>query len=157
MRVHHGDLGTKFFRRQTGVRYTGSDVAAALRFTLAAIPAVFFVKKPDVHWGYPAAYGLTFSVGVWGLSTWAIGAGLSPGMAALLIQTNVVFSLGLGWLLLKESVSPLRAFGALIALCGLALSLTVSDGSVTLIGVGLILVAALCWSISGGAVKAIQH
>ncbi|HHY0363379.1 TPA: hypothetical protein ACVU1O_003583 [Vibrio cholerae] len=66
----------------------------ALRFTLAAIPAVFFVKKPDVHWGYPAAYGLTFSVGVWGLSTWAIVAG--PGMAALLIQTNVVFSLGLG-------------------------------------------------------------
>ncbi|EJL6699815.1 TPA: EamA family transporter [Vibrio cholerae] len=145
--------GLNFSVVKLGLDTLDPMLLTALRFTLAAIPAVFFVKKPDLHWGYPAAYGLTFSVGVWGLSTWAIGAGLSPGMAALLIQTNVVFSLGLGWLLLKESVSPLRAFGALIALCGLALSLMVSDGSVTLTGVGLILVAALCWSISGGLLK----
>lgn len=109
-----------------------------------------------------AIWGLNFSIVKLGLDTLdpmlltALRftlAGLSPGMAALLIQTNVVFGLGLGWLLLKESVSPLRSLGALIALCGLALSLTVSDGSVTLIGVGLILVAALCWSISGVLLK----
>ncbi|CDT77878.1 conserved membrane hypothetical protein [Vibrio diabolicus] len=145
--------GLNFSVVKLGLDTLDPMLLTALRFTLAAIPAVFFVKKPDVHWGYLAAYGLTFSVGVWGLSTWAIGAGLSPGMAALLIQTNVVFGLGLGWLLLKESVSPLRSLGVLIALCGLALSLTVSDGSVTLTGVGLILVAALCWSISGVLLK----
>ncbi|WP_033130155.1 EamA family transporter, partial [Aeromonas aquatica] len=88
--------GLNFSVVKLGLNTLDPMLLTGLRFTLAAIPAVFFVKKPDVHWFYLAAYGLTFSVGVWGLSTWAIGAGLSPGMAALLIQTNVVFGLVLG-------------------------------------------------------------
>ncbi|NOJ26259.1 EamA family transporter [Vibrio coralliilyticus] len=148
--------GVNFSVVKLGLEALDPMLLTALRFALAAIPAVFFVKKPDVHWGYLAAYGLTFALGVWGLSTWAIGEGLSPGMAALLIQTNVVFGLGLGWWLLKESVSPRRSLGAAIALCGLTLSLTVTDGSVTASGVGLILVAALCWSLSGVILKRSQ-
>ncbi|MEZ6938734.1 EamA family transporter [Aeromonas sp. S12(2024)] len=145
--------GLNFSVVKLGLNALDPMLLTGLRFTLAAVPAVFFVKKPDVHWFYLAAYGLTFSVGVWGLSTWAIGAGLSPGMAALLIQTNVVFGLVLSWFLLKESVSTNRFIGSLIALLGLAFSLTVSDGSINMEGVLLILVAALCWSASGILLK----
>jgi drug/metabolite transporter (DMT)-like permease len=145
--------GVNFSMVKLGLTGIDPMLLTGLRFTLAVIPAIFFVKKPDVHIFYLIGYGLTFGVGVWGLSTWSIATGLSPGMAALLLQTNVIFGLFLGWFLLKESVTPSRLIGSLISLSGLAVGLMVTDGSVNAQGVVLILVAAFAWSISGILIK----
>lgn len=145
--------GINFSVIKLGVSEIDPLLLTALRFTLVCFPAVFFVKKPDVEWSYLISYGLVFGIGIWGMGSWSIDAGLSVGMASVLLQMNVVIGLFLGYLLLKESISKQKLLGALIAICGLLLSLTVSDGSVTAAGFSLILCAALAWSISSIIIK----
>jgi len=145
--------GINFSVIKLGVSEIDPLLLTALRFTLVCLPAIFFVRRPDVKWSYLISYGLIFGVGIWGMGSWSIEAGLSVGMASVLLQMNVVIGLFLGYLLLKESISKQKLLGALIAIGGLLLSLTVNDGSVTLAGFSLILCAAFAWSISSIIIK----
>jgi len=145
--------GINFSVIKLGVSEIDPLLLTALRFTLVCFPALLFVKRPNVPWSYLVAYGLVFGIGIWGMGSWSIEAGLSVGMASVLLQMNVVFGLFLGALLLKESISKQKLFGAFIAIFGLMMSLTVSDGSVSMAGFILILCAALSWSISSIIIK----
>ena len=145
--------GLNFSVIKLGVNEIDPLLLTALRFTLATFPAIFFVKKPEVSWVYLVVYGWLFAIGIWGMATWSIQAGLSAGMASVLLQMNVVFGLFLGYFLLKEKVATKKIIGSGIALAGLLLSLTVTDGSVTQSGLTLILCAALSWSLASITVK----
>lgn len=145
--------GLNFSVIKLGVNEIDPLLLTALRFTLATFPAIFFVKKPEVSWIYLVVYGWLFAIGIWGMATWSIQAGLSAGMASVLLQMNVVFGLFLGYFLLKEKVATKKIIGSGIALAGLLLSLTVTDGSVTQSGLMLILCAALSWSLASITVK----
>jgi len=145
--------GLNFSVIKLGVNEIDPMLLTALRFTLAVIPAVFFVKRPQVKWRYLIGYGLVFSIGVWGMGSWSIQAGLSAGMASVLLQMNVVFSLMLGYFLLKEQPSSMKIIGSIIAILGLLLSVSVTDGSVTKSGLLLILLSSLSWSLTSIIVK----
>ncbi|PKG82369.1 hypothetical protein CXF85_12830 [Colwellia sp. 75C3] len=145
--------GLNFSVIKLGVSEIDPLLLTALRFTLAVIPAVFFVKRPQVKWRYLMGYGLIFAIGVWGMGSWSIQAGLSAGMASVLLQMNVVISLLVGYFLLKESVAAMKVVGSIIAILGLVLSVSVTDGSVTTLGLILILIASLSWSITSIIVK----
>ena len=145
--------GLNFSVIKLGVNEIDPLLLTALRFTLATLPAIFFVKKPDVSWWYLIVYGWLFAIGIWGMATWSIQAGLSAGMASVLLQMNVVFGLFLGYFLLKESLPINKIIGSGLALGGLLLSLTVTDGSVTQLGLMLILLAAISWSLASITVK----
>lgn len=145
--------GLNFSVIKLGVNEIDPLLLTAFRFSLATLPAIFFVKKPDVSWWYLMAYGWIFAIGVWGMATWSIEAGLSAGMASVLLQMNVAFGLLLGYLLLKEAVPLNKIMGSGLAISGLLLSLTVSDGSVTQKGLILILLAALSWSLASIIIK----
>ena len=145
--------GLNFSVIKLGVNEIDPLLLTALRFTLATLPAIFFVKKPDVSWCYLIVYGWLFAIGIWGMATWSIQAGLSAGMASVLLQMNVLFGLFLGYFLLKEPLPLNKVIGSGIALAGLLLSLTVTDGSVTQLGLMLVLVAAISWSLASITVK----
>jgi drug/metabolite transporter (DMT)-like permease len=145
--------GLNFSVIKLGVSEIDPLLLTALRFTLATLPAIFFVKKPNVSWVYLIVYGWLFAIGIWGMATWSIQAGLSAGMASVLLQTNVVFGLFLGYFLLKETLPINKVVGSGVALSGLLLSLTVTDGSVTKQGLMLILCAAISWSFASIIVK----
>ncbi|WP_085299960.1 EamA family transporter [Cognaticolwellia mytili] len=145
--------GLNFSVIKLGVSEIDPLLLTALRFTFAVIPAVFFVKRPQVKWRYLVGYGLTFAIGVWGMGSWSIQAGLSAGMASVLMQMNVVISLLVGYFLLKENITSMRIIGSVIAIMGLVLSILVTDGSVTTLGLLLILIASLSWSITSIIVK----
>jgi drug/metabolite transporter (DMT)-like permease len=145
--------GLNFSVIKLGVNEADPVLVTALRFTFATFPAIFFVKRPDVKWRYLISYGLVFPVGVWGVATWSIDAGLSAGMASLLLQLNVFIAVFLGYFFLNESLSQTKLLGCLLAVSGLILSLSVTDGTVSLAGVLLILIAALCWSIASIIIK----
>lgn len=145
--------GLNFSVIKLGVNEIDPLLLTALRFSLAVIPAVFFVKRPQVKWRYLMGYGLTFAIGVWGMGSWSIQAGLSAGMASVLLQMNVVISLFVGYFLFKETVTHIKIIGSVIAVLGLALSVSVTDGSVTSAGLLLILIAALSWSVTSIIVK----
>ncbi len=145
--------GLNFSVIKLGVGEIDPLLLTAFRFTLAVIPAVFFVKRPQVKWRYLVGYGLTFAIGVWGMGSWSIQAGLSAGMASVLMQMNVVISLLVGYFLLKERVATMKIVGSIIAITGLVLSVLVTDGSVTKLGLLLIFIASLSWSITSLIVK----
>jgi len=148
--------GLNFSVIKLGVSEIDPLLLTAFRFTLVALPALFFVKKPMVSWWYLIAYGWIFAIGVWGMATWSIEAGLSAGMASVLLQMNVAFGLFLGYFLLKEALPFNKVIGAALALSGLLLSLTVSDGSVSKAGLILILCAGFSWSVASIIIKKVN-
>lgn len=145
--------GFNFSVIKLGVNNIDPLVLTALRFTFAVFPLIFFIKKPDVKWRYLISYGLTFGIGVWGLTTLAIDAGTSSGMASLLLDMSVVSGLLIGYFFLNEKLSFNKLSGAALALIGLALIMQEQGGNVTFKGLILVLVASLFWSINGLIVK----
>ncbi|MCZ2723472.1 EamA family transporter [Marinomonas sp. 15G1-11] len=145
--------GLNFSVIKLGVNNIDPLVLTAMRFFFAVIPLVFFIKKPDVKWRYLIMYGVSFGVGVWGMTTLSIDAGLSSGMASLLLDMSVVSGLFVGWYFLDEKITSSNLIGAFLALSGLVLILQLEDGSITIEGVGLVLIASLFWSVNGLIVK----
>ena len=127
---------------------------AALRFALALVPAVFFLPRPTVPWRNLALYGLLIGVGQFGLLYLAINGHISPGIASLVVQIQVFFTIGLAMRLARERVRPFQWFALVLATAGIAVIVLHTDGSTTLLGLALVLLAALAWA--GGNMTAKQ-
>nr|WP_269815461.1 EamA family transporter [Amphritea pacifica] len=146
--------GFNFAVIKLGADHIDPLILTGLRFSLAVVPVIFFIRRPNVPWVLLIAYGLVFGVGVWGMVTYSITLGLSAGMASLLLQLNVAISLLIGFLFLGERITIQRGLGAMLALSGLLLSLLLEDGSVTLAGLVLVIIGATCWGLSSLIMKA---
>src|SRR3990172_11896670 len=66
---------------------------AATRFTFAALPIVFFVRRPEAPVRLVVAYGLLIGVGQFGLLFLAISLGMSAGLAAPLARLPGFFTI----------------------------------------------------------------
>lgn len=119
---------------------------AALRFALVALPALGLVPRPKVGWGALAAYGLLIGAGQFGLLFLAMDGHISPGLASLVVQTQVAFTIGLSVWWLGESVRRAQVAALGVAGAGLVLIAANTDGSTTPLGLGLVLLAALAWA-----------
>ena len=145
--------GFNFSVIKLGVLNIEPLVLTALRFILAVFPLIFFIKRPAVKWRYLIAYGVSFGVGVWGLTTLSVYAGLSTGLAALLLNMSIITSLLIAYFFLKERLRAAKVIGSGLALMGLFIIIFSKESQVTVTGLGLVLVAACCWSINGLIVK----
>jgi O-acetylserine/cysteine efflux transporter len=145
--------GLNFSIIKLGLKSVDPFVLAGIRFTLCALPAVFFVRRPNVKLPYLVAYGLLFGVGLWGVVNLSIGAGLSAGIASLLLQMSAFFTILLGAAVFREPVSKFQYAGILLSLLGLACVVTLADGSATLAGIVLVIVGAASWSIANIGIK----
>jgi O-acetylserine/cysteine efflux transporter len=119
---------------------------AVLRFALVFFPAAFFLKRPAVPWRYLAAYGVFIGAGQFGLLYIAMKHDISPGLASLVVQTQVFFTIGLAMWFGKEQVR-LFQLGALgLAAAGLLVIVLHGGADATPLGLVLVLLAALSWS-----------
>lgn len=119
---------------------------ATLRFTVVVLPLVFFLKRPLVPWRNLAGYGLLIGVGQFGLLFVAMNGHISPGLASLVIQVQVFFTIGLAMALAGEGLQRVQWIALALGACGLGVIVAHTDGSTTLLGLGLILLAALAWA-----------
>ena len=119
---------------------------ATLRFALSALPWMLFMPRPAVPLSRMAAFGVLLGVGQFGLLYLAIQGHISPGLASLVIQLQVFFTIGLSLLLLKERVRGFQVTGLLMALGGLLLIALNLGAQVTWTGLGLVLAAAFFWA-----------
>ncbi len=119
---------------------------AVLRFALAFVPACFFLARPPVGWRNLAGYGLFVAVGQFGLLYFAMRSEISPGLASLVIQTQVFFTLLLAVRMAGERVLASQWLGLALAVAGIALIAAHTDGTTTPLGLGLVLAAALSWA-----------
>ena len=126
---------------------------AALRFTLAVFPALFFFARPAVPWQNLALYGLLIGVGQFGLLYVAMNGHISPGIASLVVQIQVFFTIGLSMRLSGERVRVFQWCALLLASSGIVVILLHTDGNTTPLGLALVLLAALSWAGGNMAAK----
>ena len=119
---------------------------AALRFTLATLPAIFFLPRPKVGWRNLAAYGAFVGVGQFGLLYLAMRSQISPGLASLVIQTQVFFTLLLAMRMSGERVQGFQWLALTMAAGGIGVIASHTDGSTTVLGLAMVLLAAFSWS-----------
>lgn len=118
----------------------------AMRFTAVFLPAAFFLKRPQASWANLAAYGILIGAGQFGALFIALRADVTPGLASLIMQTQVFFTIGLSMWLTGERLKGVQIVALLLAVAGIAVILTHTDGSITPLGLGLLMIAALGWS-----------
>jgi len=118
---------------------------AALRFTFAFIPGAFLVRRPAVAWPQLLVYALLIGVGQFGLLYTAMDGGISPGIASLVVQTQVFFTIGLSMWVRGERVLRFQWVALLTAAAGIGVIFLHVDGRLTAKGLVLVLLAAFCW------------
>ena len=138
--------GTNFVVIKAALATLPPLLLGTLRFTLAFVPAVLFVARPNLPWRTLAAYGMLIGAGQFGLLFVAMRSDITPGLASLVIQTQVFFTIGMAVLLGRERVRAAQGLALLLAGSGLALIAWRTDASTTPLGLALVLVAALSWA-----------
>ena len=138
--------GTNFVVIKLALAQLPPLLLATLRFSFALLPALFFLKRPAVPWRNLATYGLLIGAGQFGLLFIAMNGHISPGLASLVIQTQVFFTIGMAMRSAGERVQPVQWVALLLAAAGLVTIATHTDGSTTPLGLAIVLVAAFCWS-----------
>jgi O-acetylserine/cysteine efflux transporter len=142
--------GTNFVVITWGLADFPPFLLSTLRFLFTAVPGILLIKRPSLPWRTLAAFG-AIAAGQFGLLYIAMHRFITPGLASLLIQTQVVFTILLSLAVKPYRLKSLQLTGLALALVGIGLvawrSATSAGATVTLVGVILILAAALCWAV----------
>jgi O-acetylserine/cysteine efflux transporter len=118
---------------------------AAIRFTVVAVPACFLVKRPPVSFKTVAAVGAFMSLGQFAFLYLALNLGMPPGLAALVLQAQVPFSIVVAAVALRERPGRAQVAGIALGVIGLVTVAIGTGGHVPLIALALCLLAGLSW------------
>lgn len=132
---------------------------AALRFLLAAIPAVFFVARPAMRARDVMAYGVAIGVFQFGLLFLGMQLGMPAGLSSLVIQTQVFFTIGLAVAFAGDRLQRWNIAGATVAIAGIAILggyKLAAGATATLAGFLLVIAAAFAWSVGNVIAKRAQ-
>ena len=138
--------GTNFVVIKSALAHLSPLLLATLRFTIACLPGVFLLPRPQVPWRNLAAYGGLIGAGQFGLLYLALTHFISPGLASLVLQTQVFFTIGLSMYLSGEKIQRHQIAALLVAVSGIGVIIAHTDSHTTPVGLGLVLFAALSWS-----------
>ena len=122
----------------------------------AALPLVFFIRRPRIPWTFIVGYGLAIGVFQFGLLFLGMSLGMPAGLASLVIQVQVFFTIALGIRFLGDHFQRHNLIGAAIATAGLTLLAIhkIDDGAgATLVGFVLVVGAAFAWAVGNIVAK----
>ncbi|NNA70354.1 EamA family transporter [Pseudomonas gessardii] len=146
--------GANFSVIGLGLQSLDAFMLTLLRFTFCAIPLVLFIQRPKgVSWLTLAVYGALFGAGLWWVVNFAMYNGLSAGMSSVFLQFSAFFTILLSHLVLKEAITRIHMLGMLFSLAGLLLILHLSEAVSTTVGIGLVLLAGVSWSLCNLIIK----
>ena len=121
---------------------------AALRYTFAFLPLIFFVPRPKTSWVNLCIYGLAVGVGQFGVLYFAIDGRISPGLASLVIQTQVFFTIGFAMFFAKERLRTYQMLAVLVAMTGLGIIALHTDATTTFLGLALVVFTGFSWGVA---------
>lgn len=124
--------GTAFVAIQLAIDEIPPIMATGYRYLLTVFPFIFFVRRPNVSWALLASYGIVQAVIMFATIFSAIKLGMPPGIASMVVQLQVFFTIGISFFVFGEMPTMRQAIGALTAMIGVAI-----------IGVGLNSVAPI--------------
>lgn len=119
----------------------------AARFFLTSIPLLFFVKRPQTPFKWVFLYGFIMFALQFSLLFIGMHLGVTAGLAPILLQIQVFFTVLLAIFFFKEKLTLWQAIGGAISCLGIALVGLNIGGSVTASGFILLLCAAFLWGL----------
>ncbi|NRG40585.1 EamA family transporter [Rathayibacter sp. VKM Ac-2835] len=101
----------------------------AMRFTVVAVPAVFLVPRPAAPLRTVATIGAFMSLGQFALLYLALALGMPAGLASLVVQAQIVLTVLIAAVLLKERPTRRQSIGLVVGVAGLVI-VALSHGAV---------------------------
>ncbi len=139
--------GANFVVIDAGLEGVPPLVFLALRFVAVAIPAVFFIKPPSIGWRSVLLIGTFLSLGQFVLMYTALALGMPPGLASLLLQVQVIFTLAISAVFLREHPTRRQLIGVSIGMFGLAIVVVGHSAVAPWLPLVITIGAALSWAI----------
>lgn len=142
--------GLNFVAIDLGLHTNGREVPpllfVALRFVLVVFPLIFFLPKPEVGWKAIAGVGLLMSAGQFGLLYLGMAWGMPAGLASLVLQAQVLFTVLLAAGFLGERPSRLQVLGIVLGVAGLVAVAVGRSLVAPVLPLLITLAAALSWA-----------
>ena len=140
--------GTNFVVIKISLASFPPFVFAALRYVFAFLPAAFFLPRPKISWINLCVYGVAVGVGQFGILYFAIDGNISPGLASLVVQTQVFFTIGFAMLFAKERLKLYQTIAVAVAITGLGIIAAHTDATTTTLGLGLVIFSGFSWGVA---------
>jgi O-acetylserine/cysteine efflux transporter len=140
--------GVNFVIIDVGLAHFPPLLFSALRFLVAAVPAILFLRAPGVPWRWVGLMALFLGVVKFGLLFSGMAAGMPPGLSSLVLQTQAPFTLVFAVVLLKERLTRQQVLGMAVALGGIGL-IALDLGATSPLGAfAMVIGAAAAWGVS---------
>jgi O-acetylserine/cysteine efflux transporter len=144
--------GVAFVATRVGLDSFSPPQLAALRFAIAAVPALV-LPRPRVAVSALTAIGLTLFAGQFLFQFFGIAAGTPVGVAAVVVHAQALVTIVLAAVVLGERPRPGQWLGAGLALAGLALIALTIGGDLTALGLTLTLLSPLSFGVGNVLLK----
>lgn len=131
-------------------------LGAALRFALIAVPTMIFVPVPRVRLIWLLGTGICVGFLQFAFLYSGMAAGMSPGLASLVLQASAPFTVLLAVLFLGEHLTALRLVGIGLAIAGLAVIGIDRAQAVHWLPMALTVLAALSWAAGNICIRQAQ-
>ncbi len=125
---------------------------AAVRFLIAALPACV-LARPPIPWGSLIAVGLFLFTGQFLFQFFGIARGMPAGLAAIVVQTQALFTIVLAALVLRERPTARHVSGTAVAFAGLVLIAGTVGEDLSPLGLALTMLSAISWAIGNVLLK----
>src|SRR5579872_5696050 len=140
--------GFSFIVMKLALQHMPPALLCCARFFFTCFPAIFFVRKPKISWHFIAAYGLFMFVIKFSLLFISINMGIGSGLASLLVQLQVFFTLLLAAIFFKEQITKKQMLGTLISFTGLIVVGMHLGAEINIEGFFLVVIAGFSWAIA---------
>ncbi|RPK50852.1 putative amino-acid metabolite efflux pump [Streptomyces sp. ADI92-24] len=140
--------GVNFVVIELGLDHFPPLLFSALRFLVAALPAVFFVGRPKVATKWIVGVGLVLGMAKFGLLFIGMDRGMGAGLSSLVLQVQAVFTALFAALALGERPGGVRVLGMAVALAGIGVAAVDEGASGPVLAFVLVIAAAACWGVS---------
>jgi O-acetylserine/cysteine efflux transporter len=127
-----------------------------LRFLFVAFPLVFFIKRPNVSLSKLITVGLVLGVAKFAFLFKGIEHGVGVGIASLTLQTQVLFTSVIAFLVFGYKLSKREIIGILFAMSGIVIFASKSFEEANFFGFSLIIISAFTWGISNNLCKTLK-
>jgi len=139
--------GLTFIAIRIGLDHFPPLMFAALRFALASLPFLAFVRRPRVDWRRIVGIGLFLGVGQFGLLFVGMELGMPPGLSSVIVQTQAFFTVLFAILILGERPTWQNMLGLLLAFAGV-LVIGGHLGAVPMVPFLLVIFGAVFWGVA---------
>lgn len=113
--------GVNFVAAQIGMESFPPLLLVSMRFTLVALPAVFFVRPPGNGAKTVVAAGASMGLMQFALLYTAMHWGMPAGLASLVLQVQTVFTVSIAAVMLRERPTTYQVVGIAIGVLGMAI------------------------------------